>query len=85
MIHTKLRVVFQSTMLTNILLPVLEAWHPKNSLTTFNDRILFDHIFTVEKYIKGRNHELTETAAIIVFIMSCGHDETRSDTIIEFI
>ena len=64
-----------------LLLSFLEAWHPKNSFDVFNERILSYHIFTIKKYINGRDHELIVVGAIIVFINSCGHDETRSSRI----
>ncbi len=63
-----------------LLLSFLEAWHPKNS-HVFNERILPYHIFTIKKYINGRDHELIVIGAIIAFISSCGQDETRSSTI----
>ncbi len=65
-----------------LLLSFLEAWHSKNAPTVFNERVLSYHIFTVKKYINGRDHEITVLAAIVVFINSCGYDEIKSGLLI---
>jgi hypothetical protein len=65
-----------------LLLSFLEAWYPQNSPNIFNERVLSYHIFTIKKYINGREHELTIIAAIQVFIDSCALEESRSGMII---
>jgi hypothetical protein len=61
-----------------LLLSFLEAWHSIGSRTVYNEQVLSHHIFTVKKYIKEPEHELTVLIAIQVFVNACKHLEIRS-------